>query len=116
MALRDAVKKAIYLNNMLNYINNNLKLGFNIKTPLILVDNTSTIKLAENPEFHKRSKHIDIIYHFSRQAMNNNVVDLKYIPTKLNIADFLTKSVPGPLHKDLLSYANVNNGAEYNDK
>lgn len=30
------------------------------KIPTLLLDNQSAIKLSENPEFHRRTKHIDI--------------------------------------------------------
>ena len=50
--------------------------------PKILLNNNSAIKLAENPEFHKRIKHIDIIYYYNREAVNNNKVNIIYIPTK----------------------------------
>ena len=33
---------------------------------LLLGDNESSMKLAENPVFHKRSKHIEIKYHSIR--------------------------------------------------
>ena len=37
---------------------------FAITAPvLIYEDNQSTIKLVENPVFHKKSKHVDIKYH-----------------------------------------------------
>lgn len=32
--------------------------------PVLQVDNAATIRLAQNPEFHRRTKHI-IIKHFS---------------------------------------------------
>ena len=84
-----------------------MKLGFQIKTPIIFVDNNSSIKLAESPEFHKRSKHIDVIYHFTRNAINENKVQIYHIPGKQNIADFLTKIVENPLQKSLLALANI---------
>ena len=34
---------------------------------LVNVDNQGAIKLAKNPMFHKRSKHIDIKYHFYKE-------------------------------------------------
>jgi hypothetical protein len=77
---------------MLNYINNHLQLGYINTIPKILVDNEGAKKLAENPEFHKRSKHIDIIYHFTRDAIQNNLIKLVPIPSKDNIADILTKN------------------------
>ena len=31
------------------------------------VDNQSAVKLEKNPEFHKRTKHIDVRFHFIRE-------------------------------------------------
>jgi hypothetical protein len=97
MALKEATKEAIYLNNMLNYINNHLELGYTDTIPIILIDNEGAKKLAENPEFHKRSKHIDIIYHFTRNAIQKNQIKLVPIPSKDNIADIFTKNVIKPI-------------------
>ena len=67
MALKEAVKEVLYLLNIFNYINNNLNLGYTNSIPKIMVDNESAIKLEENSEFYKRSKYIDIVYHFIRE-------------------------------------------------
>ena len=74
MALKEATKENIYLNNTISFITNKLQLISTItnNTPIILVDNQGSLKLAENPEFHKRTKHIDIIYHFIRECINEN--------------------------------------------
>jgi hypothetical protein len=37
--------------------------------PILFMDNASVIKLSKNPEFHKRSKHIDIKQHFLREKV-----------------------------------------------
>src|SRR4030095_16978596 len=95
MALKEAVKEAIYLNNMIISLNKLLSLKISINIPPIMEDNNAALKLAENPEFHKRSKHIDIAYHFTREAINNNMVKIIYIPTKEQLADPLTKPVMG---------------------
>ena len=92
MALKEAIKEAIYLNSMFQYLNNHLDLGYTARIPRILVDSDSAKKLAENPEFHKRSKYIKIIYHFNRQAIQEEKVELIYIPRKYQLADFLTKN------------------------
>ena len=73
---------------MFLYLNNYLNLGYNNIIPKILVDNTSAIKLAENLEFYKRSKYIEIIYHFTREAIKNNKANLIYTPSKLELVDF----------------------------
>ena len=54
-------------------------------------DNQSAIKLIKNPEFHKRTKHIDVRYHFIREKFNYGCFDLQYIKTVDQIADILTK-------------------------
>ena len=77
--------------------------------PKILLNNNSAIKLAENPEFHKRIKYINIIYYYNREAVNNNKVSVIYIPTKEQLADFLTKNLPNPQQKYLIKTANISN-------
>jgi hypothetical protein len=44
-----------------------LNLEYTNSIPKIMVDNESAIKLGENLEFYKRSKHIDIAYYFIRE-------------------------------------------------
>ncbi|KAG5894286.1 hypothetical protein JTB14_007431 [Gonioctena quinquepunctata] len=65
------------------------------------VDNQSAIKLANNPEFHKRTKHIDIKYHSVREASENGVVKIYCVESNLQLADILTK----PLTKEKISSA-----------
>ncbi|XP_013624202.1 PREDICTED: uncharacterized mitochondrial protein AtMg00810-like [Brassica oleracea var. oleracea] len=36
------------------------------RTPLLLCDNLSAVCLAENPMFHKRTKHFDVDFHYVR--------------------------------------------------
>ena len=43
--------------------------GQKVETTVIHCDNHSCIKLSENPVFHDRSKHIDIIYHFIKDCV-----------------------------------------------
>ena len=57
-------------------------------------DNQSTISMAKNPQFHGRTKHIAIKYHFIRDLVSDGVVELKYCPTKQMVADLLTKGLP----------------------
>jgi hypothetical protein len=63
-----------------------------IKRPIKLnTDNTSAIALAKNPEFHTRTKHIDVVYHFQRYYIRNGLIQLHYIPITDMVADGLTK-------------------------
>ena len=56
-------------------------------------DNQGSVALAKNPVFHKRSKHIDVKYHFIRDVVNKNLVQLKYVHSGDNVADVFTKGL-----------------------
>ena len=58
-------------------------------------DNTGAIKLSDNPEFYKKTKHIDIKYHFIRELVEENKIRLLYINTKEQLVDPLTKAISG---------------------
>ena len=60
---------------------------------LINADNQGAIKLAKNPAFHKRSKHIDIKYHFIRSEAQQGAISLRYIASEDNLADIFTEPV-----------------------
>ena len=87
-ALKEATKKALYLNNIYKYIGKYLKIIY-IKDsiPTIYIDNKRVKKLAKNLKFYKKSKYIEIIYHFTREAVKNKYIILKYIPNKKQLAN-----------------------------
>lgn len=60
----------------------------------IYVDNQSAIRLVKNPEFHKRTKHIDIRYHYVREKVNANELNIKYLCTEEQKANIFTKALP----------------------
>jgi hypothetical protein len=52
--------------------------------PLTLsCDNQSSLKLAKNPLFHARTKHIEVGHHFVREKALEGKIKLDYIPTNL---------------------------------
>lgn len=65
------------------------------------MDNQSAIKLIRNPEFHKRSKHVDIRYHFLREKYMSKDIDLEFVPSKDQLADILTKILSKELFHNL---------------
>jgi enoyl reductase-like protein len=68
-------------------------------TPIVVrIDNQSAMKLASNPVNHQQSKHIDVMYHFTRKALKDRIITLLYTPTTENVADILTK----PLSRRLI--------------
>jgi hypothetical protein len=57
-------------------------IDFEIKDPIIIFeDNNGCISIANNPTDHKRTKHIDINYHFIQEQIQQNSIILKYVPT-----------------------------------
>ena len=65
--------------------------------PTLYIDNQSAIKLIKNSQFNRRSKHIDVQYHFIRQHHEEKDFVLKYISTGEQQADIFTK----PLNKSI---------------
>ena len=56
-------------------------------------DNESAIKLAGNPIFHARSKHIETHYHFVREKVLWQYVQLQKIHTNEHVANIFTKTL-----------------------
>ncbi|GMF41064.1 unnamed protein product [Phytophthora lilii] len=67
--------------------------GYTDEAVKIYEDNQGFIALAKNPEFHKRTKHIDIRYHFVREKVEDGQVVLQYCSTKDMKADLMTKPI-----------------------
>ena len=89
MAMCQAVKEAVWLNGLLE------DLGIELRTALIICgDNQGAPALALSPDSHPRCKHVDIQYHFTRKLVQAERIAVKYLPTKLMIADALTKPIP----------------------
>ncbi|CAL9007313.1 unnamed protein product [Prunus brigantina] len=61
------------------------------KPTVIFCDNSSTIKLSRNPVMHGRSKHIDVRFHFLRDLVKNEVIELEHCLGNMQVADILTK-------------------------
>ena len=52
--------------------------------------------MAKDNKFHAHTKHIDLRYHFVREAVEDEKIKMKYIPMAENIADIFTKALPKP--------------------
>lgn len=87
IALSTAVSEACWLGSLLL----DFDLFLVVHPIVIFEDNQSTIKVAKNPENHKRLKHIDIKYHFIRDKVSEGIVKIDYLKTDDQVADMFTK-------------------------
>jgi hypothetical protein len=51
------------------------------------------IYLCANPVFHGRTKHIAIDSHFVRERVAGNLLDIKFVSSKDQVADGFTKAL-----------------------
>lgn len=102
VAACQSTKEAIWLRQLYSDI------GEPIDEPTTIhIDNQSAIKLIHNPEFHSRTKHIDIKYHFVREKYETGLILPKYVPTKQQEADLFTKALPSSRFKELCNLLGV---------
>ena len=88
VALATASQEAIWLQQLMGDL-----LNESIRETTILEDNQSAICLAKNQSIHGRTKHIDIKYHFIRDAVEAGKIKLVYCALEDMIADMLTKEL-----------------------
>ena len=68
---------------------------------IIYEDNQPCIEIANNQVNNGRTKHIDLQYHFVREAIEEGVIRLEYKPTNEMVADILTKMPPRAVFEKL---------------
>ena len=96
MAACAAAQEALWLRMLLS------DLGVDVVKPISLKeDNQAAIAFSMNPGDHKRSKHIDIRYHFVRERVAAGELTLDYIPTEGQLADIFTKTLDITVFKKL---------------
>jgi transposase InsO family protein len=94
VCLSDGAREANWLRHLYQEI------GFpEEKATLIYEDNQSALAIAENPCYHKRTKHFDIKHHYIRDQVQKGVITLQYLPTAQMTADILTKALPRQTHE-----------------
>ncbi|GKC46376.1 putative ribonuclease H-like domain-containing protein [Tanacetum coccineum] len=69
-----------------------LDYGYNFMHTKIFIDNNSTICIVKNPDFHSKTKHIEIRHHFIRDSNEKKLIQMVKIHTDKNVADLLTKA------------------------
>eukprot|EP00253_Pinus_taeda_P028082 PITA_28082 len=76
VATTEATKEILWLEKILKYLQ--VK---QVHSNPLMIDNTSIIKLARNPKFHDRTKHINTKYHLIRNHVEAKTIHLSHFST-----------------------------------
>ena len=93
IALSEASKQAQWLRALIRELQRTQYLSESLSVP-IYSDNQACITLSKDPISHKRTKHIDVRYHYIRELVTYGKVTVDYLPTEEMVADILTKPLP----------------------
>jgi hypothetical protein len=67
--------------------------GFRYKKIPIYCDSKSAIAKSANPVQHSKTKHIDIRYHFLKDHVEKENIELYFVSTEYQLADLFTKAL-----------------------
>ena len=84
-----AAKEALWLRSLISQL-----FGIELTTTTLFSDNQSAIALTKEHQYHARTKHIDIRFHFLRWIIEEGRLRLIYCPTDDMVADVFTKALP----------------------
>jgi hypothetical protein len=95
VSIATAIAEAKHLRALLD------ELGCVQKKPTVIFeDNQGCIFMTKNDMFSKRTKHIDVKWHFAQEAVADGTIAVKYVHTSKMPADCLTKPLAAEkLHK-----------------
>ena len=82
------------LDKILRLLGNEFKIKINDLSYYLGIEihrSSDGISINQNPEFHKKTKHIDIKYNFVRDYYRKEFFDVVYVPSEFQAADLLTK-------------------------
>lgn len=64
--------------------------------PVLQIDNAAAVRLAENPENHRRTKHIQRKHFFVREHVTEGRLAVEQVPSEYQVADAMTKPIAAP--------------------
>ena len=102
MALASAAQEVVWLQQLLAEIDDS-----KVKPIIVHEDNQAAIHIAKNPQYHGRTKHIGIKYHYIREQVDKGTVILKHCASGDMVADILTKGLCRDKYTQLRSMSGV---------
>ena len=106
MALSDTSRQIVWIQSLFH------ELGYQLRQIPICADNQGSIFIGSNPVQERRTKHIDIRYHYIRECIEEGKVSVFFIPGSMNPADMFTKN----LGKDKFLEFREHLGISFTDK
>ncbi|GJS23700.1 ribonuclease H-like domain-containing protein [Tanacetum coccineum] len=97
-AMASATSETIWVLKILKDLN----VG-NILPVNVFCDSQAAIKIAANPVFHERTKHLEIDLHFVREKILSGVIKTQKISSANQVADIFTKGLDKMQHEFLVS-------------
>ena len=94
VALSEASREACWLRNLYSELG---LLREEVPTT-IYGDNDGSVAMANNPQFHSRSKHIAVRWHWVRELVQENTISVDTCRDPDQTADILTKAIPRQKH------------------
>ncbi|KAK7864174.1 hypothetical protein R5R35_004089 [Gryllus longicercus] len=85
----EATKEVTWIRQFLDDIGEPVQEPTNLK-----MDNQGALCLVKNPVFHKRTKHVDIKYHYIREKLEEGTISVSFVSSDLELADVFTKPTP----------------------
>jgi hypothetical protein len=73
----------------------------------LLCDSTRALSIARDPIKHEVTKHIGVDAHFTRSRVQDGVIALQYVSSKLKLTDFFMKAQTRAHHQFCLSKLSV---------
>jgi hypothetical protein len=92
----EAAKTAVWLSYLLQDFT-----GEEQKKVPLYCDNQGAVRLVYNAEFHQRTKHIQLRWHWIREQAANEIIEVKFVGTENQLADIFTKALAGPIFHNM---------------
>lgn len=103
VSLNEAAREAVWLRRFMNGINcQQLQ-----PTKLYCDNQMSAFRLAGNPELHKKTKHIEVKYHYVREQQQKEEIKIEYVPTNQQTVDFLTEPLAVVTFREMIERLGV---------
>ena len=102
VALSEAVSEILLIKDLLSDFNIEIDKPMNT-----FEDNSGAVSIARFGNFTKRSKYIEVHYHFVNENYEKGLIDIVKVSSEKNVADILTKTLGRVRFEKLRSLLNL---------